>query len=198
MSQYTIKVIYNGIDLDLIRPTLSSFRHIYNIHQEKIILGVASIWDERKGLKYFLQLAQRLDSNYKIVLLGVTKKQKKQLPPSVIGITRTNSLTELAEIYTAANIFVNPTLEEVMGLVNVEALACGTPVITFDTGGSIECIDDKCGLIIPKEDIDKLVNEIQSFDMYHFNEMDCIKKSKNFDKNKKYLEYVDLYIKLLK
>ncbi len=145
LKDYPIKVIHNGIDLNVFKPTSSNFRERYNLENKKIILGVASVWDDRKGFKDFLKLSELIDDNTRIVLVGVNDKQIKLLPPKIIGIRRTNSTKELAEIYTAADVFFNPTYEDNYPTVNLEAQACGTPVITYNTGGSIESV--------PKENV---------------------------------------------
>lgn len=105
------------------------------------MLGVASVWDKRKGLDDFIKLSEMLDSTYSVVLVGISEKQKRRLPEGIIGITRTNNTTQLAEIYTAADVFVNPTYEDNYPTVNLEAQACGTPVITYNTGGSPESVN---------------------------------------------------------
>lgn len=191
-----IKVIHNGIDLAVFAPTPSDFREKYHIPDGKfMILGVAFDWGKRKGLDVFVELAARLDSQkYQIVLVGTNDHIDSQLPPQIISIHRTANQKELAEIYTAADLFVNPTREEVFGLVNVEALACGTPVITFMTGGSPECIDDICGAVVDCDDIDTLEHEIIRINETHpFTYENCLAWAKQFDAQKKYLEYLDLY-----
>ena len=143
LGKYPVEVINNGIDLDIFKPTKSYFREQYGLEDKFIVLGVASVWEERKGLKYFVELSKELSDDYKIVVVGVTEKQKKELPNNILAITRTNNVKELAEIYTVADVFVNPTLEDNFPTTNLEALACGTPVISFNTGGSVESIDNK-------------------------------------------------------
>ena len=159
-----------------------------------MILGVASIWCESKGLKYFLELADLIDSDSIIVLVGLNNKQLKHIPNNVIGIKRTSNADELAEIYSAADVFVNPTLEEVLGLVNIESLACGTPVITFDSGGSPECIDGKTGFVVKKGDTKELLRRINEIRVNKIDSFDCIKRAAMFDKNKNYNEYMKLYL----
>ena len=191
-----IKIIHNGIDLAVFTPTLSDFRKKYHIPDGKfMILGVAFDWGKRKGLDVFVDLAARLDPDkYQIVLVGTNDRIDSQLLSQIISIHRTANQKELAEIYTAANLFVNPTREEVFGLVNVEALACGTPVITFRTGGSPECIDDTCGTVVDCNDIDALEHEIIRINETHpFTYENCLARAKQFDTQKKYLEYLDLY-----
>lgn len=194
LSTYTINVINNGIDLDLFRPIKSNFR-IKNALQEKfILLGCASIWSERKGLKYFIDLSEKLNDNYKIILLGITKKQKKKLPKSIIGIEKTNNIIELAEIYSSADLFINSTLEDNFPTTNLEALACGTPVITFNTGGSAESIDRTCGIIVEKGNLNELIRAIEQARIKPFLREACVSRSMLYNKNARFNDYVEIYI----
>ena len=131
LKDYPVEVHYNTIDTTIFKPTPSDFRKRYGLEDKFIILGVANIWEERKGLKDFFKLAQMIDDKYAIVLVGLSKKQLADLPKHVIGIMRTNSPQELAEIYTAADVFVNPSKEETFGLTTIEAEACGTKSIVY-------------------------------------------------------------------
>ncbi len=164
LNKYPVQVINNGIDLNVFKPTPSEFRKKYHLEKKKIILGVANVWDDRKGFNTFIELSSNLNDNYQIIMVGVTEKQKNNLPSNIIGITRTNNIKELAEIYSSADIFVNPTLEDNFPTVNLESIACGTPVITYSTGGSVECIDETCGIIVQKNNIDSLLTAIQQID----------------------------------
>lgn len=195
LKDFPVKVINNGIDLNIFKPTESDFREKYALENKYIVLGVAFSWGERKGLDVFCELAKRLDGEkYKIVLVGTNDNIDKLLPENIISIHRTANQTELAEIYTAADIFANPTREEVLGLVNLEALACGTPVVTFDTGGSPECIDETCGAVAAKNDIDGMYNEITRIcEQKPIVAADCIEYSKKFGAADKFKEYVELY-----
>lgn len=196
LKDYPVKVIHNGIDLNVFKPTESDFRKKYNISEEKfILLGVAFGWGKRKGLDVFIDLQKRLDNaKYQIVLVGTDDNVDKQLPRDIISIHRTQDQTELAEIYTAADLFVNPTREEVLGLVNIEANACGTPVITFKTGGSPECISVKSGMVVDCDDIDGLQHGIEKIcEQNLFSTADCIEQAKQFDMNEKFKEYLKLY-----
>lgn len=165
LGEYPVKVRYNTIDTNVFKPTPSDFRERYGLQNKKIVLGVASPWDVRKGLDDFLWLAEKLDDSYKIVLVGLSQKQLESLPKNIIGIQRTHSPQELAEIYTAADVFVNPTYEDNYPTTNLEAQACGTPVITYRTGGSPESVPeenvvecgDKEGL---KEKVVKVLNDV--------------------------------------
>lgn len=194
LGKYKVKTIKNGIDLHKFRPTYGGFRKIHNIENKYVVLGVAAIWDKRKGLEYFIKLSNELNDKYKIVLVGVNENQKRELPDNIIGITRTEDIKSLAEIYTSADLFVNPTLEEVMGLVNVEALACGTPVLTFNTGGSVECIDKNCGIISEKYNIRMLKYNIEHIcENNLFNQKNCIERSKMYNNRTNYYQYINLY-----
>lgn len=193
-GDYPIEVICNGIDISVFRPTPSNFRQKYGLENKKMVLGVSAEWGERKGLDVFLTLSKRLPPDYKIVLVGTDDIVDRQLPEGVISIHRTQDQKELAEIYSAADVFVNPTREEVFGLVNVEALACGTPGITFQSGGSPECYDETCGSVIDCNDIDALTREIiRACSEKPYTREACINKSKQFDKEIRFMEYLALY-----
>ena len=200
LKGYPVKVINNGIDLEIFRPTESDFRKKHQISEnKKIVLGVAFGWGERKGLDVFVELSKRLDNEqYQIVLVGTDDNTDKLLPDNVISIHRTQNQKELAEIYSAADVFVNPTREEVFGLVNVEALACGTPVITFNTGGSPEIPDKDSGVVVEKSALDAMYKEIVRICTEKpFSEEQCLKRARQFDMNAKYKEYIDLFSGIL-
>lgn len=194
LKEYPVQVINNGIDLSVFKPTESSFRKRYALEDKFILLGVAFGWGKRKGLDVFIELSKRLNENYQIVLVGTNDRVDKQLPDNIISIHRTQNQTELAEIYTAADVFVNPTREENYPTVNMEALACGTPVVTFKTGGSPEIIDETCGLVVEKNDIDGLQKSIEDIYQNHpFTKENCLNKARNFDMNEKFAQYVAMY-----
>lgn len=196
LSEYKVETIYNGIDLEKFTCKKSDFRDKYNISEKHhILLGVAFGWGERKGLDVFIELAKRLDQDkYQIVLVGTDDVTDKLLPENIISIHKTNNQDELIEIYSASDVFVNPTREEVLGLVNIEANACGIPVVTFNSGGSPECISTKSGTVVAKNDIDSMEREIiRICETSPFSVEDCIEQSKKFDMNIKFNQYVDLY-----
>jgi len=163
LKEYKVKVIHNGIDTRIFKKIETNIKSRYNLKDKKIILGVAAIWDRRKGLDYFIELSNKLDNSYQIVVIGINKEQKQQLPQNIIGILKTSSVKELIEWYSVADIFVNPTLEDNYPTTNLEAIACGTPVITFNTGGSLESAIFY-GKVVNKN-IDELIRAIkeQSF-----------------------------------
>ena len=194
LKDYPIKVINNGIDLSVFKPQKSNFRSKYSLEDKKILLGVAFGWDKRKGLDVFINLAEKLPENYKIVLVGTNDKMDKILPQNIISIHCTQSKKELAEIYSSADLFINPTREDNFPTVNIEALACGTPVLTFKTGGSPEIIDEKSGAVTPKNDIEAFFKKIvEILEEKPFLKEDCIKRSKDFEQEKKFKEYLKIY-----
>ena len=194
LKDYPLTVIRNGIDLSVFKPTENDFSAQYRCEGKHILLGVAADWGERKGLDVFVELSRRLDDSYQIVLVGTRDDVDRLLPDNVISIHRTANPQELAEIYTAADVFVNPTREEVLGLVNIEALACGTPVITFDAGGSPECIDESCGSVVPVDCLETLVREIvRVCETQPYSQAACIQRAVQFDRNATYAKYIRLY-----
>lgn len=200
LCEYPVKVINNGIDLDTFKPTGSNFRQKYNLEDKYIILGVASIWDRRKGLKYFIELSNMLEEDEVIVLVGVSEKQKKELPNNIIGITKTNNIKELVGIYSTSDLFVNPTLEDNFPTTNLEALACGIPLITFNTGGSVEPITDETGFVVEKGDLQgilKCISLIRKNKKSEFSEKCVMSAKESYDKNDRFKEYISLYMDLL-
>ena len=195
LKDHPIKVIHNGIDLSVFYPRESDFRKKYGLEDQFIVLGVAFDWGVRKGLDVFVELAKRLDERFQIVLVGTNDKVDRQLPENILSIHRTQDQAELAGIYTAADVFVNPTREEVLGLTNIEANACGTPVITFRTGGSPECIDEQSGCIVEKDDVDQLEKKILFMEKAQMvSEENCVERAKIFDQHKKFSAYTELHI----
>jgi len=200
LKNYDVKVINNGIDLSVFKPINSEFKKTKNIINKFMILGVASQWGEKKGYEYFLKLAKRIDKNKVIVLVGLSKSQKKRLPNNIIGIERTNNVHELVEIYSDADIFVNPTLEDNFPTTNLEALACGTPVVTFNTGGSVESLNSEVGKIIAQGDLENLLDFIDKVyqGKIEFSTRKCNKHAKdNYSKIDRYMDYINLYNTLM-
>lgn len=194
LSIYPVKVINNGINLDIFKPTFSNFRSDKKIINRYIILGVAMGWEKRKGLDVFVELAKRLDDRFAIVLVGTNDEIDKILPDRIISIHRTSNQEELAEIYSSADLFVNPTREENYPTVNMESISCGTPVLTFRTGGSPEIPDERTGYVVDVDDIDEMEKQIIRICTNKvFTLENCLNRSKKFDKHLKYQEYIELY-----
>lgn len=195
LKDYSVKVINNGIDLSVFNPTESDFRKKYEIGEKYMLLGVADGWGARKGLDVFVELSKKLDpAKYQIVLVGTNDSVDKQLPDNIISVHRTQNQKELAEIYTAADLFVNPTREENYPTVNMESIACGTPVLTFRTGGSPEIPDATCGAVVDCDDIEALEKEIiRIAEEKPFTVENCLLRARQFDQNERFKEYIDLY-----
>lgn len=192
LKEYPIKIIPNGIDLNIFKPPT------YENQKENIILGIANVWNKKKGLDIFLELANLLDDSYHITLIGLNRRQqsfiKKKYANRITALARTSSQIELAEWYQRALVYVNPTLEDNFPTTNLEALACGTPVITFNTGGSPECITEKCGIIVPKENVCRLKEAIYSIRNHSLITAEsCRSQALNYDKNHRFLEYLKIY-----
>jgi glycosyltransferase involved in cell wall biosynthesis len=190
---YPVKVINNGIDLDTFKPRRSDFRKENCLLGKVMLLGVALTWNKSKGLDVLVDLAQRLGEHYCIVLVGVTNDVKKFIPNNIVSIERTMEAKRLAEIYTAADIFINPTREETFPFVNLEALACGTPVLTSKTGGSPESIDETCGMVVDFSDLDIVISTIEDMLKMKISEEACRRKAETYNQNNKYMEYMQLY-----
>ncbi|OUQ04404.1 glycosyl transferase [Erysipelatoclostridium sp. An15] len=187
LKSYQIEVINNGVDTKIFKYTKSNIKEKYSIKNKKVILGVASVWDKRKGLDIFIKLSKRLDSNYQIVLIGLNKNQQKKVSDNIIGITRTENVQELVKWYSAAEVLFNPTLEDNYPTVNLEAIACGTPVITFDTGGSPESAFADESTTIFSKSVDESVIKILNINKADIKQK-CIKM--------KFIN--DTYLKLMK
>ncbi|MDR2408275.1 MAG: glycosyltransferase [Bacteroidales bacterium] len=204
LKKYIIKVINNGIDTDVFLPqnNLETIREKYTISEKFIILGVASVWSKRKGLDDFILLNNQLDANkYQIVLVGLNKQQISNLPKQIIGIARTENIAELAKLYSIADVFVNATYEDNFPTTNLESLACGTPVITYRTGGSVESVSEDAGVIIEQCNITQLLSAIQEIAQKGklFYSEKCRQRALAlYNKEDRFREYLDLYEKALK
>ena len=195
LNKYPVKIIYNGIDTDkFYRKDTSSCKN-----SSKEILGVANVWERRKGLMYFEQLANKLPNQYRIILIGLNLFQRIRLrcmyPLSrLLPLGKTKSIDELRMRYEQAMVYVNPTLEENFPTTNIEALACGTPVITFDTGGSPESINRKCGRVVERGNIKELVKAIESIALDEkIDSMICREQGMKYGNDIALSHYIELY-----
>ena len=192
LKDYPIRVIHNGIDLKIFKPTSSDFREKYAI-KKYMILGVAFGWGKKKGLDVFIELRKRLSEEFSIVLVGTNNSVDQALPVNITSIHKTNNTKELAEIYTAADVFVIPTREDNYPIVNMEAISCGTPVVTFETGGSPEMLDQDTGVVVPCDDVNALEDSTRRIcEEKPFLVEKCVTKAKVFDQDVRYKEYVNL------
>ena len=194
LEECRIEVINNGIDLEVFRPTESDLRHRYKLCNKTVLLGVSSVWNYSKGLDVFIELCKRLDdSKYQIILVGTDDKIDEVLPSGIISVHRTQNQKELAQYYTMADVFVNPTREDNYPTVNMEAIACGTPVVAFDTGGCAEIIGDSCGTIVHSATVEELIEKIDAVlrnkEEYEEN---CRRESGKFAESRCFDNYVRL------
>ncbi|MBQ8527169.1 MAG: glycosyltransferase [Lachnospiraceae bacterium] len=214
LKEYPVEVIPNGINLDVFCPDESEKPDQSEAagkpeatevnRKEYNILGVANRWEARKGLDYFEKLAKQLPKEYKITLVGVDRRQAKRLTRDyaegkITPIMRTESTAQLAQLYRNADVYVNATLEDNFPTTNLEALACGTPVVTFATGGSGESLTEKSGLVVPKGDENALRAAIVDVcETGRFKKEDCRQRALCFERGDRYAQYIALYQRVAK
>ena len=194
LKDYDTIVINNGIDLTKFTHRTSSFRERNGLENKIMLLGVAFGWSPSKGIDDFKQLAKELPEEYAIVLVGVSDAVAKDLPSRITSIACTQNQEELAEIYSAADLFVNPTMEDNFPTVNIEALACGTPVITYETGGSPESLTETCGRVVPYKNHEELKKAILEMGSAKKNmSQACTERAQLYGRNDAYQKYIELY-----
>ena len=188
------RVIHNGIDLDVFRPEAAE-------GQERpagtVILGVATLWHEEKGVRDFIELAGKLRPNEHLVLVGrMSEAQRAAFPAGVQLVERTENVAKLAALYATATVFVNPTWQDNYPTVNLEAIACGTPVVTYRTGGSVEAVADGTGFVVEQGDVDGLlarVRELAARDRQAVAGRCRAHALQHFSKQERYQDYIRLY-----
>lgn len=202
MSEYHTIVVPTGIDLEAFHPILEErrednlvfrLRNSLNLRNKNVLLGVANPWRERKGLNQFVNLSKLLNDRCVIVLLGLNDEQLSELPESIIGIGHTDSTEELAALYSMADIYVNLTLEDTFPTTNLEALACGTPVVTYRSGGSAESIDDTCGISVERNSVQGVIaaiDTILSQKGVMYTREDCVRRARMYDREYRFEEYI--------
>lgn len=200
LKDYHFQVIHNGINTEVFDVyDATAVRQQYSLGDKHIFLGVASIWSREKGLADFIKMSELIGQDEVIVLVGIKPEDMKLLPKNVVAIARTENIRQLAELYSAADVFINPTWQDNYPTVNLEAIACGTPVVTYRTGGSIEAITDTTGFIVEQGDVAGLVDAARCI----------IRRGKeayrnvcrqyavaNFRKEDRYADYLNLYRQL--
>ena len=191
--------IHNGTDTETFSPKANgnAVREKYGLGERFVALGCASVWDARKGLTDFLRLREKFSENeLSVVLVGLSEAQIAELPRGVVGIRRTESIEELAALYSAADLFFNPTYEDNFPTVNIESLACGTPVCTYRTGGSPEAVDGSTGFVVDQGELDGVLSaiaEIRSRGKAAYSAACRSRALACFRKEDRWAEYLRLY-----
>ena len=199
-KDYPFQVIHNGINTEVFKLSeTEEVKSKYGLKGKPILLGVAALWHPEKGVADFLQLASMLHEDEVIVMIGVDEKLQKRLPHNVVGIKRTENIRQMAELYSAATAFVNPTWQDNYPTVNLEAIACGTPVVTYRTGGSVEAVTPETGFIVERGDVDGLLQAVRIIEQR--GKASYIEPCRNyalahFKKEDRYADYIRLYNKL--
>lgn len=199
MSDYPIRVLPNGIDLNTFGVIETPFRLDNGLMGKFVILGVSSFWNKMKGIDFFNRLANDLDEKrFQIVLVG--KAEEGSLSDKILHIPATNNIKELCVLYTAVDVFVNPTLQETQGLTTVEAFACGTPAIVFNSGGAAECVDATCGIVVERGDYQNLLNSVLRVQCgeVKFDKHDCIRVAQKYEAQRLYQDFLALYENTIK
>lgn len=194
LSDYPVEVIPNGVDRRVFCRTESDVRDRLGLGSRHLVLGVSYAWNERKGLDVFCRLAEELGDGYAVLLVGVDESVRKQLPACVLSIARTADRRELAELYSACAVFVNPTREDTYPSVNMEALSCGAPVVGFDVGGSSEIFDSTCGVAVARDDVDALTDAVRWVcTEAPFSPAACLACAERHGEERQIARYLDLY-----
>jgi glycosyltransferase involved in cell wall biosynthesis len=195
IGSYATATIYNGIDATIFKPNNQfSLKKTYNFTNKKIVLGVANEWTEGKGFYKFIEISKFLDSNIIIILVGITEKQRSELPSNIVGVTRTKDVHQLVDYYAMADVFVTPSVAETFGMVVAEALSCGTPCIVNNSSALPELVDDTVGFVISNTTAEyvKAINLILSEPKINYREA-TLEKARQFDINLHLQSYYDLY-----
>lgn len=193
LKEKRIEVIHNGIDLSIFKP--SGPKPNDGIFR---VLAVSNVWNKEKGYYDILKLRTMLPDDYEITIVGLESDQLKELPQGIKGIERTQNVLEMVALYSNANVLINPTYADTFPTINIEALACGTPVITYRTGGSPEIIDKNTGIIVEQGSLDALVNAIVDMKNTAVDSQECRRRAEVlFDREDRYNDYISLYEQLL-
>lgn len=194
LKEQVCLTIHNGVDTQIFKPLKVEHQSVFTV------LGVASRWSKRKGLDDFVKLSLALPEDCRIVLIGVEPQQAKRLPPQIVWLERTDSVDQLVELYNRADVFVNPTYDDNFPATNIEALACGTPIVTYRTGGCPEAVDKTTGIVVEQGDIATLAASIETVktrgkafytDFCRRKALDC------FDSRRQFGKYIELYEQIM-
>ena len=195
LGKYEVKVIPNGINLEIFKPTESDFKEKHNLTDKKIILGAATAWSESKGISLFSEIAEKVDDSYKVVLVGITDEMRKKLSEKILSVPKTNSIEEMAEFYTASDVFLNISRAETMGLTTVEAMACGTPVVTSNLTAVPEVVREEGGVVAENLTAEDIVRDVEKVLSEKFE--NTRKNAEEYEKNNQFMKYLALYEEIL-
>lgn len=202
LKDYPVYVLPNGIDLEAFKPCQSDeFMYdavrSYGLDRtegKKLVLSVAAVWDERKGLEDLIELAEKLGPDYCVAAVGLDQQQMEALPKgSIIGVKRTGNLNDLCALYTAADVYVSASREETMGMTLVEALACGTQVICYDATAMPEIVTPEVGETVPLGDIDTLAQTVRRLCDQPKDAQACRARAAEYDAQDRFRAYLELY-----
>ena len=193
LKDYPITRIYNGVDRRFFHPDPGDERQVLGIGQRKMFLGLAAPWTKRKGFDFFIRLAGQLREDEVIVMAGLGKDQIARMPKGIIGLERILDPARLARLYSAADVVLNPSFEESFGMVTAEALACGTPVIVQNTTASPEMVDETCGRVLQRGDLEGLRGTVDDLLRQAIPQEACLKRAERFDRERNGQRYLDLY-----
>lgn len=197
LKEKNIYVIKNGINIDIFKPSIIKYKKdsVYRI------IAVSNVWNKEKGIEDIYQLRDFLPEDYHITIVGLTSEQAKSLPKGIIGVQRTQNVQELVELYSNSDVLINPTYADTFPTINLEALACGTPVITYRTGGAPEAIDVNTGAVVDQGDLEALCAKIKEFKHLNFkinHTQDCRQRAvEMFNQDKCFDTYIELYQNIL-
>lgn len=199
LKEYPINIVYNGVDTNVFKPVRNTIRKQFKIGNKTLLLGVAMQWTRRKNLNSFIELARKLSNKYVIMLVGVNELWRKELPKNIICVPAIVRPALMAQFYSAADILLNLSTSETFGLVSVEALACGTPVIIYNNTASPEIIDESCGYIVNESDgIDAVADIVRSKTWRGISAKSCIARASKFTVERQLEQYRNLYQSRLK
>jgi glycosyltransferase involved in cell wall biosynthesis len=191
------EVIPNGVNLELFRPVESDIKQRFGIGNRRVLLGVANVWSEKKGLSDFVALSRELSPEYQIVLIGLRRAQIAELPEGIFGFERTQNTEELAEWYSASDIYINASIEETMGLTTAEAICCGTPVIAYNATAIPETVKEGCGIVVEAGNVGAVARAVEQIEVSKtYYEQNCLCRRREFDDVIANKTYYELYSNL--
>lgn len=198
LRKFSVVVVPNGVDTSKFVYTEGDIRERYGIGDKKLVLAVASGFEERKGIYDFVKLSKMLPKEYQLLLVGTNDNDKKALSDNVIAVTRANGVKELAAFYSAADVLLSLSYEETFGLTIIEAMSCGTPAIVYDNTAQPELITPETGLVVANGDVEgakKAIEEVCSKGKAYYSTA-CREHALEYDEKKSYQKYLDLYVQI--